>query len=130
MAKQLGPRCVTEWVAPALLALALAGCGAAGSGAAGTLAPEATATMSPAEHGQQLFRNKGCVTCHANDRVPGETGVFRIGPNLTHYRNDADFLRRWLANPKAVKPATQMPNLELTSAEIEALISFLNEPRG
>ena len=77
-----------------------------------------------------MFRNKGCVTCHVNTRVEGRTGVLGpIGPNLTGYTNAPDFLRRWLANPSAVRSGTQMPNLRLSEAEIEDLIVFLNEPR-
>jgi len=82
------------------------------------------------ERGRALFRNKGCVTCHVNTRVEGRTGVLgSVGPNLTRYTNDPDFLRRWLANPPAVRPGTRMPNLRLSEAQIEDLIAFLNEPR-
>jgi cytochrome c1 len=76
-----------------------------------------------------LFRNKGCVTCHANARVEGKTGLLAVGPDLTTYRNEPEFLRAWLADPKALRPDTPMPNFDLSAAEIEALIAFLNEPR-
>ena len=86
-----------------------------------------TAAVSPAEHGRALFRDKGCVTCHVNGRAEGETGTFDIGPDLTAYRNDAEFLRAWLADPKALRPDTTMPDMDLSEAEIEDLIAFLNE---
>ncbi len=110
-----------------LVLLLLAGCaGAETTGAAAAVAP----TPDAIERGMALFRNKGCVTCHANSRVEGQTGVLGpIGPNLSAYTNDPEFLRRWLANPPAVRPGTQMPNLRLSTAEIEDLIAFLNEPR-
>lgn len=88
------------------------------------------ATLDAVERGRALFRNKGCITCHVNNQVEGQTGVLGpIGPNLTNYTNDPEFLRRWLADPPAVRPGTQMPNLRLSTAEIEDLIAFLNEPR-
>lgn len=40
-------------------------------------------------------------------------------------RRDAVFLRRWLSDPSAVKPGTDMPTLGLQPAEIDALIAFL-----
>jgi cytochrome c2 len=93
---------------------------------AGTATPAATPTTAPVEVGRALFRNKGCVTCHRNNRVEGKTGTLDIGPDLTHYQNEAGFLRAWLADPAAVKPNTRMPDLRLTEGEIEDLIAFLN----
>jgi cytochrome c oxidase subunit 2 len=90
-------------------------------------APTIAATPDAIEHGRALFRNKGCVTCHVNERVAGESGVMNFGaPNLTRYSNDPEFLRRWLTNPSAVRPGTRMPNLRLGTDEIEDLIAFLN----
>lgn len=86
------------------------------------------AAAQPVERGRALFRNRGCVTCHVNGRVPGTTGTFPMGPNLTAYRNDPDFLREWLADPGAVRPGTEMPDLGLSPEEIEDLIAFLNAP--
>jgi len=40
-------------------------------------------------------------------------------PGLTHYRPDPEFLRRWLKDPKAIRPATEMPTLGLQQDEIE-----------
>jgi cytochrome c551/c552 len=80
------------------------------------------------EYGKILFVAKGCATCHVNPRVEAEFVPFRVdvGKNLTGYVASAEFLRIWLKDPKAVKPKTEMPNLELSQAEIEALIAFIN----
>ena len=81
--------------------------------------------------GKALFAAKGCATCHVNQRAGIAPGgcCQGVGPDLSNYRNDPAFLRRWLADPAAVRPATQMPNLNLSPTEIEALVAFLNEPR-
>lgn len=79
--------------------------------------------------GAQLFLAKGCVVCHVNTRAIAASDQLSIdvGPNLSAYRNDADFLRRVLADPQAVDANRTMPNLHLEQAEIEALVAFLNE---
>ncbi len=50
----------------------------------------------------------------------------RVGPDLTGYRNTTAFLQRWLADPPAVRPGTEMPKLDLSEDEIADLIEFLN----
>jgi cytochrome c2 len=81
-----------------------------------------------AEQGQALFLAKGCPTCHRHDiAVKNVDFSTEVGPNLTYYEPDPDFVREWLRDPSAVRPGTQMPNLNLTEEEIEALVAFLEE---
>ncbi len=91
----------------------------------GIVMPAAT----DAAAGKALFAAKGCATCHVNQRadLPAQRCCPGAGPDLTSYRNDPAYLRRWLADPAAVKPSAEMPNLNLSPAEIEALIAFLND---
>lgn len=85
-------------------------------------------SISQAEKGQQLFVTKGCVTCHVNNKLElvSASGIAGGAPDLTNFSANPDVLRSWLKDPAAVKPATWMPNLHLTDAEIEALIAFIN----
>jgi cytochrome c2 len=94
-------------------------------------------TLAPtAENGQILFIAKGCTTCHYLSALPealkpkaGESPFSSgLGPRLPTERNDPVYLRAWLANPASIKPGTQMPNLELNSQEIEALVALLTAP--
>lgn len=39
----------------------------------------------------------------------------------------SEYLHLWLKNPEAVKMGTQMPNLNLKPAEIDALAAFLTQ---
>ncbi|MEZ4663840.1 MAG: c-type cytochrome [Caldilineaceae bacterium] len=73
--------------------------------------------------GKALFQAKGCASCHVHEATNRSSSGF--GPDLTHYVGQPEFLRRWLANPQAIKPATKMPNLQLSAAEIDAVIQFL-----
>jgi nitric oxide reductase subunit C len=94
--------------------------------AAGTSSPgDAEAAL----RGAALFRDKGCAMCHLNRRLEGRTGEFGFAVDLTSYTNDEAFLQRWLADPRAVRPGTEMPTLNLSEQEIADLIAFLNAPR-
>ena len=116
----------------ALVIMAVAALGAALLLATQGLAvPAEFSATSPApslaSRGRALFQAKGCVTCHIQREFTGPRQGPAEGPDLTTYRNDPAFLRRWLADPAAARPGTAMPNLNLNSDEIEALVAFLNE---
>jgi hypothetical protein len=82
--------------------------------------------ISPSvEFGEILFVSKGCVSCHQHNAIAYEGVETNIGPNVTSPDVSADFLRLWLQDPAQIRPNTQMPDLELTDAEIEALTAFL-----
>lgn len=80
------------------------------------------------EAGQRLFIAKGCTTCHAHDQIPREWDAIYVdsGPNLTNFSADPEYLRRWLNDPASIRPGTEMPDLNLDQAEVEALINFLD----
>lgn len=92
-------------------------------------APAVAPTSAPAAVGRALFLAKGCATCHHHADFIGSGALGEGVPDLSSNRWDADFLRRWLANPPAVKPGTAMPNLNLRPDEIDALIAFLVAPK-
>lgn len=81
---------------------------------------------SQTDYGQALFVAKGCSTCHNHGDTDQSGGIqIGIGPDLSNFQADAGFLRRWLADPSAIKPDTAMPNLGLGEAEIEALVAYI-----
>ena len=95
-------------------------------------APMAAMTGDAAK-GQQVFLGSACIACHTIDGTPAQG---KVGPNLTHFASRSTFagatfditplsLDNWLANPPAVKPGTQMPNLNLSKADIDSLVAFL-----
>ena len=83
--------------------------------------------MASAEMGEVLFVAKGCITCHQHDGVTLANNFASIGPNLSHYAGNPDYLQSWLKNPAALKPATIMPDLALTEEEIQILAAFLSQ---
>lgn len=93
-------------------------------------APPTAPVQDQVAYGKALFLAKGCVTCHHHAAVAGSGALGEGVPDLTAHRWDAAYLRRWLANPAAVRPGTAMPTLDLQPEEIEALIAFLSANKG
>lgn len=86
------------------------------------------ASISQVELGRRLFIAKGCITCHVNSNA-GTSGYVTIemgAPNLSKFSASPEALRPRLKDPTLVKSDTQMPDLNLSEAEIEALIAFIN----
>lgn len=99
----------------------------AGQEASGALAAKSTLADDVAR-GRALFLAKGCTTCHRHKALGELSGRAAIGPDLSDYRPDPEYTARWLRDPAAIRPNTQMPNLDLGVAEISALIAFLGAP--
>ena len=80
------------------------------------------AAQPTAEGGRLLFNELGCANCHG-----GETGLPpRRGPDLNGVtqRVQAEWLRRFLANPSAAHEGTNMPHL-LAQADVEPVLHYL-----
>ena len=79
------------------------------------------------DFGRDLFVAKGCLTCHYHEET-AKYLEFRIevGPTLTDFSAAPEYLRMRLKDPKSVKSDSQMPQLNLSETEIEALIAFVN----
>jgi mono/diheme cytochrome c family protein len=88
----------------------------------------APAPAAPAVRGGRLFVAKGCVGCHVHATID-RASVGPIGPELTGRKYPEAYLSKLLADPASVKPkgsGITMPNLGLRSAEIQALVAFIN----
>ena len=85
-----------------------------------------------------IFQRAGCAGCHT---VRGISEASAAGPDLTHFASRRSLgaatlpitpenLRRWLMDPKQVKPGVHMPGFAMLGEdEIEALVTFLMELR-
>ena len=85
------------------------------------------------EAGRRVFENTACVNCHA---VGGTNATGRFGPDLTHLmsratiaagaaENTKENLRLWIQKPDAIKPGSLMPAMQLTDADLDALVRYL-----
>jgi cytochrome c oxidase subunit 2 len=83
--------------------------------------------------GRQVFEHNACMNCH---RVEGTSADGRFGPDLTHLmsratiaagaaENTHDNLRLWIQNPSAIKPGSLMPAMQLSDADLDAVVSYM-----
>lgn len=99
--------------------------------------PAADPSDARALRGRELFLSGSCMLCHA---VQGTSASARSGPDLTHVAsrahlaagripNTAAELKRWIADPQAVKPGANMPAHPLPDTDLEALVAYVGTLR-
>jgi len=99
--------------------------------------PAATPRSPKAAAGQRLFMNAQCASCHT---IAGTPAQGTVGPNLTHVGsrtslasdeipNTPKWLAAWIQNPQKIKPGSRMPDLGLSSPQIERLVAYLETLR-
>ncbi len=77
------------------------------------------------------------MNCHA---VGGTSANGRFGPDLTHLmsrvtiasgaaKNTHENLRLWIQNPNAIKPGSLMPAMQLSDADLDAVVSYMETLR-
>jgi cytochrome c oxidase subunit II len=82
---------------------------------------------------RDLFLSLSCVNCHMVRGTPAK-GTF--GPDLTHLMsrktlvtgvvaNDAPELTAWVRDPQTIKPGCLMPDMHLTSNEVNEVVKYL-----
>ena len=83
--------------------------------------------------GRRVFESNACMNCHA---VAGTPANGRFGPDLTHLMSRATIaagaaenthknLRLWIQNPSAIKPGSLMPAMQLSDADLNAVVSYM-----
>ncbi|MDZ5442269.1 c-type cytochrome [Micromonospora sp. 4G57] len=85
------------------------------------------------DRGAELIAQYGCGSCHTIPGVSRADGL--VGPPLTRFGarsyiagqlpNNADNLRRWIADPQAVEPGTAMPKLGVTAIDAQDIAAYL-----
>jgi cytochrome c oxidase subunit 2 len=97
------------------------------------LRPGATPVTAQEQRGQQVFLRSECVMCHA---IAGTIAGSHLGPDLTHLAsrqtiaagtvpNNIGNLAGWVIDPQHIKPGTLMPPNELSSGDMNDLLSYL-----
>jgi cytochrome c oxidase subunit 2 len=87
--------------------------------------------------GKRVFETTSCINCHA---ISGTPANGRFGPDLTHFmsrgtivsgaaENTIANLRLWIKNPDAIKPGALMPAMQLSDADLEKLVAYLETLR-
>ena len=87
--------------------------------------------------GRDVFMRSTCVMCHS---IQGTDAGAGSGPDLTHLAsrgtiaagtlpNTRGHLGGWITDPQAIKPGAKMPATSLESAELQALLTYLQSLR-
>jgi cytochrome c oxidase subunit 2 len=95
--------------------------------------PASTPTAALAARGEQVFTSAACSSCHT---VRGTSAQGDVGPDLTHFGsrqelgagvapNTTGWLGGWIADSQTVKPGNLMPPQPLPSADLQAVIAYL-----
>ncbi|MFL6590819.1 MAG: cytochrome c oxidase subunit II [Chthoniobacterales bacterium] len=94
----------------------------------------APAPSTPSQqHGQQVFLQSQCMTCHS---IQGTNARASAGPDLTHFGsrtllaagallNTPRDLADWISNPQNIKPGVRMPANQFNSDDLNALVDYL-----
>ena len=87
--------------------------------------------------GKRVFETTACINCHA---IEGTVADGRFGPDLTHLmsrqtiasgaaENTKANLRLWIQKPDAIKPGSLMPAMQLSDADLDVLVDYLETLR-
>jgi cytochrome c oxidase subunit II len=87
--------------------------------------------------GKRVFESNACMNCHA---VAGTVADGRFGPDLTHLMsrttiaagaatNTHDNLRLWIQDPSRIKPGSLMPAMQLSDADLNAVVTYMEALR-
>jgi mono/diheme cytochrome c family protein len=90
---------------------------------------------NPAETGKKIVTEGACASCHtvANTPANGKVGPALDGIASRQIAGVLDFSRenvkRWVVNPPAAKPGTQMPPYALRDQYLDAIAAYLETLR-
>jgi cytochrome c oxidase subunit 2 len=95
--------------------------------------PAAAPRTAAARKGFQVFMSGACQSCHT---IRGTSASGFVGPDLTHLAsrttlgavtipNRRHDLAEWIVDSQHVKPGNQMPDIDLRSARLQALVTYL-----
>ncbi len=97
-------------------------------------APAVPASTAAAQAGERVFMTGQCASCH---RIAGTPAQADVGPDLSHLAtrttlaaltipNTPSELAAWIHNPQAIKPGDRMPDLGLSSTQVDSLVTYLD----
>ncbi|HTZ57506.1 MAG TPA: c-type cytochrome [Acidobacteriaceae bacterium] len=117
-----------------LATLAMLGCRGNGMFTGGQQPPVyRVVTGGTAHQGRQYIVKYGCGKCHTIPGIGGAHGV--VGPPLNaiaarsyiagNFPNNPDMMVHWIMDPPAMKPATAMPDLNISELQARDIAAYL-----
>jgi mono/diheme cytochrome c family protein len=86
-----------------------------------TFIPPAQAAAEPAR-GEKIYNAKRCSACHG---IQGKGGKFGQPLSDIASKRDAQWLKAFLKDPKAINPESKMSPFKGTDEELEGLVTYL-----
>jgi cytochrome c oxidase subunit 2 len=94
-------------------------------------APPPTTALQ--RRGRDVFLNGPCSSCHT---IRGTSAHGYLGPDLTHLAsrttlgadtipNRKGYLGGWIMDSQHIKPGNEMPDIDLTGPQLQALLAYL-----
>ena len=88
-----------------------------------------------AARGEEIVKNVGCLGCHVARREDANRGwsAPHVRPAAAEHRQQDHATRgsyNWVRDPKHYSPATYMPDLRLTDAQVADVATYLSTPEG
>ena len=83
--------------------------------------------LADAAKGAEVYKTHQCAMCHKVNGVGGKKG-----PDLSEVgtARDAQWLEKYLLNPKSLIPKGTMPPAKVTPAELRDLVDYLETLKG
>lgn len=77
--------------------------------------------------GEKVYAEKNCALCHVIKGKGGTVGPMARGPDLSTVgaQRNAQWLKAFMQEPKAVNPKAKMMAFKGTEEELEALVAYL-----
>jgi cytochrome c oxidase subunit 2 len=99
--------------------------------------PAAEPQTEQERRGREVVESGACALCHS---ISGTKALGGVGPDLSHLKSrrslaagaaalEPNALRSWLQNPQQLKPGAQMPAIDLTPDDLNAVVSYLETLR-
>ena len=99
--------------------------------------PASAPMTDSARRGRDVFTQGTCAMCHT---IVGTDAGGAVGPDLTHLAsrsriaagmlpNTVGHRAGWILDPQHIKPGVRMPPNQLSSADLEALLAYLETLR-
>jgi len=89
----------------------------------GTLDKRAPEITEAVDAGKKVWHKYDCIGCHT---ILGNGSYFAPDMTKATVRKPKEYLKKFILDPRAVKPKTVMPKLGLTEEEADNLIAFLD----
>ncbi|SRR5581483_6117574 len=88
-----------------------------------------TLAWAGADEGKALYE-KQCKLCHRVGDDAGKLADKGGALDGVGAKHDADWLRKYIADPKSVMPDAKMPKLKLTDEQLNDLVAYMATLKG